>query len=115
MASLPRRACKDGRFRSLKDGTPMYPVSASDRGYECKRAEDIAGGIADLIISTGDTHIYKDHVQVMALQISRAPFPQPRLKVNDRVKGIGLEDITEEDFELSGYIHHPRIYGRMSV
>jgi thymidylate synthase len=30
---------------------------------------------ADLIISTGDTHIYKDHVQVMALQISRAPFP----------------------------------------
>lgn len=70
---------------------------------------------ADLIISTGDTHIYKDHLDAMALQVSRVPFPQPRLKVNDRVKGIALEDITVEDFELSGYVHHPRIYGRMSV
>jgi thymidylate synthase len=69
----------------------------------------------DLIISTGDTHIYKDHIDAMREQISRRPFPQPHLKINARVKTIALEEITEDDFELSGYIHHQRIYGRMSV
>jgi dihydrofolate reductase/thymidylate synthase len=69
----------------------------------------------ELIICSGDTHIYNDHIEVLTTQITRNPYPLPMLKVSDRVKNIKLEEITIDDFDLIGYIHHPRLIGKMSV
>ena len=69
----------------------------------------------ELIISSGDTHIYKDHIEQMKEQIRRIPLTSPILTVSDSVLSKSLDDITIKDFELDGYFYHPRLYGKMSV
>ena len=69
----------------------------------------------ELIISTGDTHIYKDHLEQMKEQMRRMPLVSPILRVADRVAESSIDDITLDDFNVEGYFYHPRIYGKMSV
>ena len=69
----------------------------------------------ELIISTGDTHIYSNHVEQMKKQISRESFTKPKLWINPDVKNKKLEDITIDDFDLIGYFSHPTIKGKMAV
>lgn len=69
----------------------------------------------ELIISTGDTHIYKDHVEQMKEQLKRMPLVAPILCVSETVAEKSIDDITLEDFNVEGYFYHPRLYGKMSV
>jgi thymidylate synthase len=69
----------------------------------------------ELIISTGDTHIYKDHIEQIEKQLQRPPLMSPQLIVSPRIKDIPLEAITIEDFDLVGYFHHDQLKGKMSV
>jgi thymidylate synthase len=68
-----------------------------------------------LIISSGDTHIYKDHIEQMKEQVRRIPLSSPILRVSDTVTTKNIDDITIQDFDLDGYFYHPRLYGKMSV
>lgn len=69
----------------------------------------------ELIISTGDTHIYIDHLEQMKEQVARSPFLSPKLIVNERIKNIPIEEITIDDFDIIGYFHHNTLKGKMSV
>ena len=69
----------------------------------------------DLIISIGDAHIYKNHVEQLREQLRRDPYPFPCLEVDDAVRHLKLEDITVDDFMLVNYMHHPGIKGVMAV
>lgn len=69
----------------------------------------------ELIISTGDTHIYSNHVQQMREQTKRSIIAKPKLWINPNVKNKKLEDITIDDFDLVGYFCHPTIKGKMAV
>jgi len=69
----------------------------------------------ELIVSTGDTHIYNTHIEQVNLQLSRSPLPFPVLEISDAVREKAFEDITVEDFEVVGYIHHPTIKAPMAV
>ena len=69
----------------------------------------------ELIISTGDTHIYSNHVDQMREQVLREPYTKPILWVNPDVKNKNIEDITIDDFDLIGYFCHPTIKGKMAV
>jgi thymidylate synthase len=69
----------------------------------------------ELIVTTGDTHIYKDHILAMKEQLQRIPLTAPILTVSPSVASKDFKDITVEDFTLDGYFYHPRIYGSMSV
>ena len=69
----------------------------------------------ELIISTGDTHIYQNHLEQVKEQVTRTPFPPPRLKISDSVMTKTLEQIDIADFELSDYQHHSAIKATMSV
>lgn len=69
----------------------------------------------ELIISTGDTHIYKNHVEQCKTQMKRPPFPLPKLEINPEVKTKEWKDITVDDFKLVGYLYHPAIKAEMSV
>lgn len=68
-----------------------------------------------LVISTGDTHIYNNHVEQVKTQLSRKPFPFPRLELNDSIKNKNIEDIDVEDFNLVGYLYHPSIKAPMAI
>jgi thymidylate synthase len=67
----------------------------------------------DFVHTLGDAHIYLNHVDQVKLQLSRDPYPLPRLKVNPDVTNI--LDFKYEDFELVGYQSHPHIKGAIAV
>ncbi len=67
----------------------------------------------DFIHTTGDTHIYLNHMEQVKLQLTRQPRPLPVMKLNPDVKE--LSDFTYEDFELVGYDPWPHIAGKVSV
>lgn len=69
----------------------------------------------ELVISMGDTHIYKDHLEQVNKQLERIPIVPPKLVVNPRIKDIPLSDISVDDFDVIGYFHHEQLKGNMSV
>jgi thymidylate synthase len=72
-------------------------------------------GLGHLVISTGDTHIYNDHIHLVKQQLVREPLCAAVLKVDDCVIAKQWDDITIDDFEMIGYFPHPSIQGKMSV
>ena len=67
----------------------------------------------DFIHTTGDTHIYLNHVEQCKLQLTRKPRPLPTMKLNPDVKS--LFDFKYEDFELENYNPWPHISGQVAV
>src|SRR6185295_18054063 len=67
----------------------------------------------DFVHSFGDAHLYLNHIEQAELQLSRAPFPLPRMHLNPAVKDIlGFK---YEDFRLEGYQAHPHIAAPVAV
>lgn len=69
----------------------------------------------ELIISSGDTHLYSNHIEQAQLQLTRTPYPFPRLVVNPEVASKDWKEIAVEDFTLVGYLYHPSIKADMSA
>jgi thymidylate synthase len=69
--------------------------------------------VGELIVSTGDTHIYLDHIEQVKEQLKREPFPLPKLWLNPDIKDI--DKFTMDDIKLIGYQCHPPIKMKMAV
>ena len=67
----------------------------------------------DFIHTTGDTHLYLNHLEQARLQLTREPRPLPRMVLNPDVKD--LFSFRYEDFELQGYDPHAHIRAEVSV
>ena len=67
----------------------------------------------EFIHTFGDAHIYNNHQEQLALQLSREARPLPKMKINPAIKNI--EDFTFEDFELVDYNPHPHIKGKVAI
>ncbi len=67
----------------------------------------------EFIHTTGDTHVYLNHLEQVELQLTRTPRPLPKMHLNPDVKE--LWDFTYEDFELTDYNPWPHIAGQVSV
>ncbi len=67
----------------------------------------------DFIHTLGDAHLYSNHLEQADLQLSRAPFPLPTMKLNPDVKD--LDDFAYEDFEIQDYQCHPGIRAPIAV
>ncbi|KAJ6532007.1 thymidylate synthase/dCMP hydroxymethylase domain-containing protein [Mycena capillaripes] len=68
----------------------------------------------ELVIQLGDAHVYRDHVDALEVQLTRAPKPFPTL----RWAREGIDDIEAfeyADFVVEGYECHPSIPMKMSV
>jgi thymidylate synthase len=61
--------------------------------------------VGDFIWTGGDCHIYSNHAEQVALQLSREPRPYPTLVIKRRPDSIF--DYEFEDFEVQGYDPHP--------
>jgi thymidylate synthase len=68
----------------------------------------------DLIVSTGDCHVYLNHTKQVDLQLTRKIRPSPKLIVSDSVIGKKIEDITIDDFDIIGYLAHEPIKAPMN-
>jgi thymidylate synthase len=69
--------------------------------------------IGELIISTGDTHIYSDHIEQVNEQLRREAFTQPTLWLNPEIKDI--DKFTMDDIKLVNYQSHDSIKAKMAV
>ena len=67
----------------------------------------------EFIHTTGDTHLYVNHLEQVQLQLTREPRALPKMKINPDVKSIF--DFKYEDFELVDYDPHPHIKGVVAV
>lgn len=67
----------------------------------------------EFVHTFGDVHLYSNHVEQAKLQLTRSPFPLPRMVLNPSVKDIF--GFTFEDFTLENYQSHPAIKAPVAV
>ncbi|MBP8949828.1 MAG: thymidylate synthase [Candidatus Promineofilum sp.] len=67
----------------------------------------------EFVHTFGDAHLYLNHMEQARLQLGRAPFPRPTMRLNPTVRSIF--DFDYADFELVDYQSHPRIAAPIAV
>jgi thymidylate synthase len=92
-------------------GVPFNIASYSLLTLMVARVTGLAPG--EFIHTFGDAHIYLNHLEQVDEQLSRTPFPAPRMYIdNDRGR---LGDFVYQDFRLEGYRSHPAIRAPIAV
>jgi thymidylate synthase len=69
--------------------------------------------VGDFIWTGGDCHLYRNHLEQVETQLSREPYPLPRLVIHRRAES--LFDYRYEDFEIADYRCHPSIKAPIAV
>ncbi len=67
----------------------------------------------DFVHTFGDAHLYNNHIEQARLQLTRSPYPLPRLHINPQVQDIFA--LEYDDFELLDYQAHPHIKAQVSI
>jgi thymidylate synthase len=70
-------------------------------------------GVGDFVWTGGDCHLYLNHLEQTDLQLSRTPYPLPRLHL--RHKPPGMFDYQFDDFDIQNYEYHPAIKAPIAV
>ncbi|RWZ61463.1 thymidylate synthase [Labedella populi] len=69
--------------------------------------------VGDFIWTGGDCHIYDNHVEQVEEQLSRSPYPAPRLRIAG--EHADISEYTFEDLVVEDYQHHPAIRAAVAV
>ncbi len=75
-------------------------------------AQQVDLEVGDFVWTGGDCHVYDNHVDQVREQLSRTPFPAPRLELD---RAPSLFDYTYEDVHVLDYQHHPAIKAPVAV
>jgi thymidylate synthase len=76
-------------------------------------AEQCGLDAGEFVWTGGDCHIYSNHVEQVRTQLTREPYPPPRLVI--KRKPDSIFDYRFEDFELADYQSHPHISAPVAV
>lgn len=68
--------------------------------------------VGDFIWTSGDTHVYSNHVDQVRTQLQREPRLFPTLNLR---KAESIFDYQPEDFQLVDYRHHPMIKAPIAI
>jgi thymidylate synthase len=69
--------------------------------------------LGEFIHTLGDAHLYTNHLEQADEQLTRTPFELPRMALNPEVRDLFA--FRYEDFDLTGYQHHPHIKAPIAV
>ncbi|HLY52399.1 MAG TPA: thymidylate synthase [Steroidobacteraceae bacterium] len=92
-------------------GVPFNLASYALLTHMLAQQADLTPG--ELVWTGGDCHLYLNHLEQADLQLSRTPFPLPRLSFRRRPGSIF--DYRYEDFDVQGYQHHAPISAPVAV
>ena len=92
-------------------GVPFNIASYALLTHLVAQQTDLEAG--DFVWTGGDCHLYVNHLEQVETQLSRAPFPLPRLVIKRRPPT--LFDYRFDDFEIAGYQSHPAIRAPVAV
>lgn len=92
-------------------GIPYNMASLAFLTHMVAHQCDLAVG--EIVHSIGDLHLYTNHLEQAALQISREPRSLPSLSF--KRKPDSIFDYRFEDFEISGYDPHPHIPAPIAI
>jgi thymidylate synthase len=67
----------------------------------------------EFVHTFGDLHLYNNHLEQAQLQLTREPYPLPKMVINPDIKSIF--DFQYDDFKLLDYQAHPHIKAEVSV
>ncbi len=76
-------------------------------------AQQVGLETGEFVWTGGDVHIYDNHLDQVTEQLSRSPFPYPKLRL--RRKPASIFDYELDDFEVLDYQHHPGIKAPIAV
>lgn len=76
-------------------------------------AQQCGFSLGELVISMGDLHLYKNHLDQANLQLTREPRPLPKLLI--RRKPDSIFEYTYDDFEIVDYDPLPHIAAPISI
>ena len=91
-------------------GVPFNIASYALLTMMVAQLTDLRAG--DFVHTLGDAHLYSNHVEQAALQLTRSPYPLPTMRITPRPT---IDDYDLEDFELVGYESHPSIKAPIAV
>lgn len=90
------------------------PFDIASYGILLEMIAQVSGMVADeLIVTSGDTHIYLNHLDQVNEQLTRTPFELPTIKLNPDVKSI--YDFKYEDVQFLNYKAHPSIKADVAI
>jgi thymidylate synthase len=69
--------------------------------------------LGDFIHTLGDAHLYDNHLEQANLQLTRQPYPLPKMIINPNIKDIFAFEIN--DFELKDYQAHDHIKAPVAI
>ena len=98
------------RSADLFLGVPFNVASYALLTHMVAQQTDLEVG--DLVWTGGDCHIYDNHVDQVREQLTREPFPAPRLALR---RAPSVLDYTLADVEILDYQHHPAIKAPVAV
>jgi thymidylate synthase len=98
------------RSADLFLGVPFNIASYALLTHMVAQQVDLEPG--DFIWTGGDCHIYDNHVEQVAEQLSRTPFAFPELRLRRAPSLFGYD---YSDVEIVGYQHHPAIKAPVAV
>ena len=75
-------------------------------------AQQVGLEVGDFVWTGGDVHIYDNHVEQVREQLSRDPYPFPRLELRH---AVSLFDYRVDDVNILDYAHHPGIKAPIAV
>ncbi|MEI6805737.1 MAG: thymidylate synthase [Myxococcaceae bacterium] len=70
-------------------------------------------GVGEFVHTFGDAHVYSNHEEQVAIQLSRTPYGLPVLKLNPEIKN--LFDFKYEDIKIENYQHHPKLSAPVAI
>ncbi len=92
-------------------GLPYNTASLALLTHMLAQQCDLVPG--EIIVTTGDSHIYSNHLQQVGEQLSRAPRALPKLEILRRPASI--YDYRFEDFVIHGYDPHAHIAAPVAI
>lgn len=70
--------------------------------------------VGDFVWTGGDVHLYRNHTEQAALQLTREGYPFPQIKLNIHA-GVTFDQLEHDHFTLVGYESHPTIKAEVAV